>query len=204
MLCPPKEKPYKKKGGKCCCGNRVVLKKLPYATISNKTSASDTAAPIMFAPDGTTQILWSTPALQPVSTCLNGPLAPWFDVSNGQFTVQQSGLYSFTFTGNSVNGPTGAGYNVARLDYNSLVDTAERCINSSLPPTANNAFNSFTPNAAGVTVCATLALLAGDVIRFAFEALHTGSSIQIPFIFEMDIVQLTRLDKNKIKNVTFV
>jgi len=207
MHCPPKEKAHKKKGGKCCCGSRTLIKRLPYATISNKTADSDTGAPIMFLPDGTTQILWTPSAppamLQPASTCLNGPLASWFDVNNGQFTVQQTGLYSFTFTGNSVNTPGLAGYYNARLDYYSLVDANERCINASLPPTAHNEFSTPMTDLSRVTLCATVVLLAGDVIRFAFQAMDAGSSVPVPFIFEIDVVQLSRLDTNKVKAVTF-
>ncbi len=202
--CPAKAKSYKKKSGKCgCCCTPRVIKRLPYVTISNKTAASETGAPILIAPVGTPVVLWSA-GFQPASTCLNGPLSAWFNATNGQFTILETGLYSFTFTGNSVNFPGVVGYHVARLGY-SLVDVNTRCINSTLPPTANNTFTASLPTAAsiGVTVSATLALVAGDVITFVFEPLHSLVSTPVPFIFEIDVVQHSRLDKAKVESAVF-
>ncbi len=204
--CPPKAKGYKKKQGKCgCCSSRVI-KRLPYATIANKTAASEIGAPISFAPTtGAVQVLWSVPALQPTTTCTNGPLRTWFDASNGQFTIQETGLYTITLTGDALN-PSPAsvgGYLTVRLGY-ALVNVAARCINSLIPPTGNHEFTVAGSNTSTAsTVSATLALVIGDVITFEALSFLAGVTGPQQFFFEIDVVQHSRLDKAKVEGAVF-
>nr|QBK92179.1 MAG: hypothetical protein LCPAC304_05260 [Pithovirus LCPAC304] len=212
--CPAKAKSYKKKSGKCgCCCCTRLIKRVPYATISNKTAASDTGAFISFLPDGNVFNLWAAaPAgLNPTTTCINGPLGTLFDAATGLLTIVETGLYEITLTGDwdpaTTNLSTQTDLALAvRINYVTLIEPTKRCINGALLPTTRN--YSGQPGTAGnlataTTVTAKLVLLQGDVLQFqAIAQLGSGSTPE-NFMFQIDIVQHSRLDKAKVEAAVF-
>ncbi len=211
--CPAKAKSYKKKSGNCCYTPRVI-KRVPYATISNKTAASNTGAFISFVPNGVVANLWAAaPAgLNPTVTCVNGPLGPLFDAATGLLTIAETGLYEITLTGDF--DPNIAGLSTTlpamiavRINYVTLIESTKRCINGLLLPTTKNnqevvptSANNF---ATATTVTAKLVLLQGDVLQFQALAQLGVVSTPVDFMFQIDIVQHSRLDKAKVEASVF-
>lgn len=203
-----------KKCGKCCC-NPGRIQRLPYATISNKTALSGTGAFISFVPDGQVVDLWAAaPAgLNPAATCVNGPLRSWFNASNGHFTVQETGLYEVTLTGDFDPNTVDLGVTVpfmmaTRINYVNIVDESSRCLNSLVLPTDKNEQDGLPPVTmenvvTASTVTSKMVLLEGDVINFQAAAVLGVASVPSNFIFQIDIAQLSRLDKSKVEEVFY-
>lgn len=205
--CPSKTKSYKHKGGKCCCGPSRTFKKLQYATISNRTPTSGTGAAIAFTPDGSVQNLWSGGTLTPSVTCKNGPLQSWFNTATGLLTIQETGLYEVTISGdfdpNTANlATTVPAFMSVRINYANVVNEASRCLNSLVLPTGKSSQESLPASGSNdvtaSTVTATMILLQGDILQFQSAASLTGVSVNTNFLYQIDIVQLARADSARV------
>lgn len=202
---PSKKNHYKKK--KCvkyCCGN-TVLRRLPYVTIADKTEGDDTGSPFLISPQAVPTILWTS--VDPTSlTCLNGNLKSCFDVPSGVFTVKESGLYHAEFSVATIADLQGSGFLTVRI-LRILADPSKRCANNITGPANTSERTLFitVDTSLQATVSAPLPLVVGDTLQFQVTLGLTGiTAPNQPVIAEINIVQLTRLDKGKIEDTAFV
>nr|QBK92183.1 MAG: hypothetical protein LCPAC304_05300 [Pithovirus LCPAC304] len=181
----------KKKCGCCCQPPRV--KRLPYATISDKNADDELGSLFSISPV-TETILWSAATQPSGNTCLNGPLTTWFNTSTGIFTIQESGLYQVQFMGKLQPDPSISG-TVTVTILRSLRDATKRCANSNLNPTNTDDFSSFVNGSTSVS--GTLPLVVGDTLAFQTQIIGFSGTAQA--FFEINVVQLSRADIGKIE-----
>ncbi len=212
--CSSKPKQYKKKKcGKCC--NRTFIKRLPYATIATASSFEDgdsiLVGSVLQLPVNTLAFLWNTvrPVGSPTGpgqTCLNGPLKTWFDIATGRFTVREAGMYSISVMGALTEDPTGATGTFYIAAPTVLTDVNKRCQNPLLTAGNTQPLEPTDSTLGGPPLSTTIVrpLLVGDIVFFVAYLDVTGVSAPIPAFFEIEIVQLSRLDKSKIEETMIV
>lgn len=207
-------KKSKKKHGKCCCGSRPLIKRLPYASITTLDEAFPPLVGSAFqVPPNTFVGLWSTvrPVRSPTGagqTCLNGPLKTWFNVADGKFTYRESGLYETTFSGSIVGDiPTGTTGTVYMTIEGFLKDGGQgRCQNPLTLSGNTQPLNPADFNLGGppLTVNAVRPNIPEDHLEFGVYLDTPGLSTPLQMLFEINVVQLSRLDQNKIFDTTIV
>ncbi len=204
---------HSKKCGKCCCP-RTLIKRLPYASIGTVTSGFPPLVGSSFEIPPNTEIgLWGNvrPTRSPTGpgqTCLNGPLSTWFNVEDGKFSFREAGLYETTFSGTIVSDiPTGATGTVYLNVEGFLKDDGQgRCQEPITYAGNTQPLNPTDFNIGGppLTTSGVRPNIAGDHSFFGVYLDTVGLSTPLQMVFEINIVQLSRLDQSKLFNTTIV
>lgn len=207
-----KNKHSKKCKYKCCCN--PIVKRLPYASISTPTeSITPVIGSTFLIPPNTAVGLWQNvrPTNSPTGpgqTCLNGTLKSWFNVADGKFTYQEAGVYEVTFTGFIVGQiPTGTTGTVYMGIEGFMKDVgAGRCQKPGIFGGTTNPLNptNFFVGGPPFTVSGVRPNISGDSLGFAVYLDTPMLSSPLEMLFEIDVVQLSRLNPAKTFEITTV